>query len=115
MARTQREPAGRGLAAELDLGNKLLACIEPDADFIPYGTVEDRFFELYPEAAQTLLRKYKHRWRDPRFRSSGHSMSVYLAHRLGDLEREGFLEQKKGPGEGQWADNKNISHWRTAR
>ena len=109
-----RRSRGDGLGSELDVWDKLLGCLESGSDFVPYGVVEDRFVERYPTEARKLLHLYGHKWRDPAHPSTRYSMSVYLAARLRDLEKEGHLALKFGPAEGKWAYNGTISFWKLA-
>ena len=103
---------GDGLGAELGVWDKLLDCIPATAEFVSYGAVEDSFIDRYPAEAKELLNRYGHRWRDSPVQTAHYSMSVYLACRLKDLQREGFLDQREGPAEGPWAYNGIISWWR---
>lgn len=105
---------GDGLGSELDVWDKLLACVDVGSDFVPYGMVEDRFVERYPSEARRLLHLYGHKWRDAAHPSTRYSMSAYLAARLKDLEKEGHLALKFGPAEGEWAYNATISWWKLA-
>jgi len=104
-----------GLGAELSIWDRLLELFDEDEDFIPYGEVEDRLFEKYPDIAEKLLRRYGHKFRDPAFPSSQYSMSAYLASRLRELEKEGALQLTWRPATGEWAHNGVISHWRLTR
>jgi hypothetical protein len=104
---------GGGLGAELGIWDKLLECVPPGVDYMPYGTVEDAFFARFPTEAEVLLQRYGHRWRDPAHRSAtGFSMSVYLSARLKELSQEGRLDVRWGPAEGPWSYNGIISYWR---
>ena len=72
------KPAGGdGLGAELGIWDKLLECVPADGHVHPYGDVEDRFFERYPEEAHQLLERYGHKWRDAD-RSVGALLDVCL-------------------------------------
>ena len=104
-----------GLGYELGIWAKLLTCFTSGEDFVPYGTVEDRFIESYPAEGSTLLHRYGHRWRDPDHPATRYSMSVYLALRLRELEKEGLLDVEWGPAVGEWAYNGIISYWRPRR
>lgn len=105
---------GDGLGSELDIWDKLLACLQPGEDFIPYGDIEDRFIERFPTETGQLLSRYGHRWRYPAHPASKYSMSAYLAARLKDLEREGHLALRFDRAEGSWAYNEIISWWKVA-
>jgi hypothetical protein len=99
----------------LTIWDKLLDCVYPGEDFIPYGTVEDRFSEKYPGDMRQLIGLYGHRWRDPQHPSSRFSASVYLGGRLSELAKAGLLEQQWGPAEGPWAYNGTYQWWRKPR
>ncbi len=107
-----RSLRGDGLGAELGIWDKLLECVPADGHVHPYGDVEDRFFERYPEEAQQLLERYGHKWRDADYPSGHYSMSAYVASRLRELEKEGHLALTWEPATGRWAHNGVISHWR---
>jgi hypothetical protein len=95
-----------------DIEEKLLSCIPQGTDFTPYGAVEDRFFELWPDDADTLLAKYGHMWRGDEQRSGTYTMSMYLAHRLSSIERQGLAEHIDGPSDERWAHLATFSYWR---
>ena len=101
-----------GIGDELTIWGKLYESVPEGPDFVPYGEVEDALAEQYPEALHALIREYGHRWRDPDNPSGRYSASVYLAARLGELAREGLLEQKSGPATGPWAYNGTYEWWR---
>jgi hypothetical protein len=65
--------------------------------------------------ATTLLHRYGHKFRDPEHPSGRYSMSVYLASRLKELEREEHLDLVFRPATKAWAYNGDISHWRLRR
>lgn len=90
-----------GLGAELDIWDKLLACVPSDGEFHSYGDVEDELFARFPMEAQLLQNRYGHRWREGKKSDSVYSMSVYLALRLSDLRREGVLDATWLPAEGE--------------
>jgi hypothetical protein len=110
-----RSRRGDGLGAELGIWNKLLELLDPAEDFVPYGVVEDRLFEQYPNDARLLLHRYGHKFRDPEHPSTQYSMSAYLASRLRELHQEGALELRWDAATGPWEHNGVISHWRLAR
>jgi hypothetical protein len=91
-ATSRRGTTGRSQSVVSDIGEKLLSCIPPGPEHVPYVTVEDRFFELWPEDADALLQKYGHMWRNEGVRTGRYTMSMYLAHRLSNLERQGLAE-----------------------
>lgn len=101
-----------GIGAELDIWDKLLECVPADGDPHSYGEVEDRLFSMYPAEAATLQNRYGHKWRDGNKSEGRYSMSVYLALRLRELEKEGHLALSWGPATGPWAYNEIISHWK---
>jgi hypothetical protein len=103
--------SSEGIGADLDIWDKLLECVE-SADFVPYGTVEERFIAKFPEEAQTLAERFGHRWRPEYPKSTQFSMSAYLAARLRELAKEGLLKLDWGPAEGPWSYNETISWWR---
>ena len=107
-----RSQRGDGLGAELGIWDKLLELFSSEEDYIPYGEVEDRLFDRYPEEAGTLLQRYGHKFRDPDHPSSQYSMSAYLASRLRELANEGHLQLTWRQATGPWAHNGVISHWR---
>lgn len=104
-----------GLGAELAIWDKLLVLLDPTEDFVPYGVVEDRLFERYPDDASTLLNRYGHKFRDAEHPSTQYSMSAYLASRLRELNQEGAVDLKWDKAVGPWAHNEVISHWRLAQ
>jgi hypothetical protein len=104
-----------GIGAELQIWDKLLECVIPGEDFVPYGTVEERLAERYPDDLEELIRQYGHRWRDPEHPATRYSASVYLGARLADLTGEGHLEHRTGPAEGPWAYNGTYEWWRRTR
>lgn len=101
-----------GLGHELGIWDKLLDCIPDDEAFHSYGDVEDAFFDRYRSEAHRLQSLYGHRWRDGQKSKNQYSMSVYLALRLRELEKEQLLDVAWLPAEGEWAYNGIISHWR---
>lgn len=107
----QRRRSGEGIGAELGVWDKLLECV-PEGDFVPYGDVEDAFAERFPQELKTLIERFGHRWRDPRYPSNRFSASVYLAARLAELTAEGSVEHRTGPAEGPWAYNGTYEWWR---
>ena len=107
-------PDRGGIGAELGIWDKLLECVPPGSDFIPYGDVEDAFTDRFPDVMRRLIEMYGHRWREPRHPSDKYSASVYLGARLADLAREGLLEHQTGPATGRWAYNGTYEWWRVA-
>ena len=110
-----RSQRSDGLGAELEIWDKLLELFGSDEDFVPYGTVEDRFIDRFPKEAILLRDRYGHRWRYADHPSTQYSMSAYLASRLRELEREGQLELDWQPATGPWTYNGVISQWRRRR
>jgi len=108
----RRSTSHEGIGAELSIWDKLLECVVPGEDFVPYGTVEDRFANKHPEDLARLIREYGHRWRDPSHPATRYSASVYLGARLSELAKEGHLDHRTGPAEGQWAYNGTYEWWR---
>ena len=90
-----------GIGADLDIWDKLLDCVPSGQEFVPYGDVEDAFFDRYPAEADVLLRKYGHRWRDSAHPAGRFSMSVYLSGRLRELADRGELEVRWEPARGR--------------
>ncbi|HKZ24176.1 MAG TPA: hypothetical protein VJ398_00110 [Acidimicrobiia bacterium] len=107
-----RSGSHEGIGAELLIWDKLLECVIPGEAFVPYGTVEDRLGERYPEDLARLIHEYGHRWRDPAHPGTRYSASVYLGARLSELAKEGHLEHRSGPAEGPWAYNGTYEWWR---
>jgi len=101
-----------GIGAELGIWEQLMECFTPGEDFVPYGTVEDRLLQRYPETVARLIREYGHRWREPEHPATRYSASVYLGARLAELAAEGFLDHHTGPAEGSWAYNGTYEWWR---
>jgi hypothetical protein len=96
-----------------DIGEKLLSCIPPGPDFTPYGTVEDRFFELWPMDADALLQKYGHKWRNEGVRTGRYAMSMYLAHGLSRLERQSLAEHINARPDPMFNEHLDeYGHWR---
>ena len=105
---------GDGLAADLDIWDKLLECVPADGIAHSYGDIENIFFDRFPSDAVFLQDRYGHAWREGK-RSGQYSMSSYLSGRLGELAKEGSLDVTWGPAEGPWAYNVRISHWTRGR
>jgi hypothetical protein len=95
-----------------DIEEKLLACIPQGPDFTPYGAVEDRFFELWPDDADTLMMKYGHKWRGDGQVRGAKSTSQYLVGRLSSIKRQGLAEHIDGPAVDPWTHLPKYSHWR---
>jgi hypothetical protein len=84
-----------------------LACV--DATAVEYGVVEWRFAARSPSAYRTLVKEYGHRSIAP----TTYSASMFLAHALGQLEREGLLEKGWTAGSGCWDYLTRVSAWAT--
>jgi len=113
--RRASDTSGGSGSAVSEFGEKLVACIPTGEAFVSYGFVEDRFFELWPEDAGLLLDRYGHVWRGGAERSGGYTMSMYLAHRLSELERAGLVEHVEGEPDERWPHLSTISHWRLSQ
>lgn len=106
-----RSRRGDGLGAELDIWDKLLGCVPADGVAHPYGEVEDRFIEAYPNEAGVVWERYGHRWREGKRSVNQFSMSAYLAARLSELFDEKLLLKTQGPATGPWVHLSEISYW----
>jgi hypothetical protein len=108
----RRSRSHEGIGAKLSIWDKLLECVVLGEDFVPYGTVEERLADRYPEDLAHLIREYGHRWRDPAHPATRYSASVYLGARLSELAKEGHLDHRTGLAEGPWAYNGTYEWWR---
>ena len=105
-AHTVAPPGRTAVGDDLGVYEALLACVQGD-ERVEYGVVEYRYAEQSPADYAKLVEKYGHR----SLGETVYSASVFLAHALGQLEREGLLEKSWVPGSGYWSYLDRVSAW----
>ena len=100
-------PTGRTQIGE-DLGvyDDLIGCVHP-GERVEYGVVECRFAQQSPNTYAELVAAYGH----TSLANTRYSASVFLAHALGQLAREGLLHLSWTEGTGYWSYLRRVSAW----
>lgn len=102
-------PAGRnGIGQELGVYDDLGACVLAN-ERVEYGVVEFRYAMRNPTAYRELVERYGHV--SLGLGGRRYSASMFLAHALDQLDREGILRWSSTIGTGYWNYLTTVSAW----
>lgn len=102
-------PAGRGgLGQALGVYDDLIGCVLAN-ERVEYGVVEFRYATRNPIAYRELVERYGHA--SLGLGGRRYSASMFLAHALGQLGREGVLRWSSTTGTGYWDYLTTVSAW----